>query len=73
MGNLHVIDTGNNVTRVVNPWGVVTTLVGNTNAYGEQNGWGPTATLNTPFGIEITDSGHLLIAEGGGNDVRKVI
>jgi sugar lactone lactonase YvrE len=72
-GNLYVLDTGNNVVRLVNAAGTITTIAGNgTAGYTGDDGPATSATLHTPYGLNIDKSGNLYIADSGNNVVRMV-
>ena len=72
-GNLYVLDTGNNVVRLVNTTGTITTVAGNgTAGYSGDDGPATSATLHTPYGLNIDSSGNLYIADSGNNVVRIV-
>jgi sugar lactone lactonase YvrE len=71
-GNLYVLDSGNNVVRLVSS-GTITTIAGNgTAGYSGDNGAATSATLHTPYGLNIDGSGNLYIADSGNNVVRIV-
>jgi sugar lactone lactonase YvrE len=72
-GNLYISDTGNNVVRVVNASGVISTFAG-TGAPG-YNGDGikaTTAALSNPWGLAVGVDNSLYIADMGNNAIRKV-
>jgi sugar lactone lactonase YvrE len=72
-GNLYVLDTGNNVVRLVNTTGTITTIAGNgTAGYSGDDGPATGATLHTPYGLNIDSSGNLYIADSANNVVRMV-
>ena len=72
-GNLYVLDTGNNVVRLVNTTGTITTIAGNgTAGYSGDDGPATSATLHTPYGLNIDSSGNLYIADSANNVVRMV-
>ncbi len=72
-GNLYILDTGNNVVRLVNTTGTITTVAGNgTAGYSGDDGPATSATLHTPYGLNIDSSGNLYIADSGNNVVRIV-
>ena len=71
-GNLYVLDTGNNVVRLVSS-GTITTIAGNgTAGYTGDNGPATSATLHAPYGMSLDSSGNLYIADSGNNAVRMV-
>jgi trimeric autotransporter adhesin len=72
-GTLYVLDTGNNVVRLLNTTGTITTIAGNgTAGYSGDNGPATSATLHSPYGLNIDNSGNLYIADSGNNVVRIV-
>ncbi len=79
-GNIYIADSGNNVVRMVNTAGVISTIVGkypgsNTNAPAGAGGDGGPATaaqLSTPEDVEIDANGNLFIADQGNSKVRVV-
>jgi trimeric autotransporter adhesin len=72
-GSLYILDTGNNVVRLVNTTGTITTIAGNgTAGYSGDNGPATSATLHTPYGLNIGSSGNLYIADSANNVVRMV-
>ncbi|MBC8123308.1 MAG: hypothetical protein H7Y22_15910 [Gemmatimonadaceae bacterium] len=72
-GNLYIADSGNNRVRRVDARGVITTVVG-TGAAGFSGDGGPAtrASLDNPFGLSLTASGSLYIADTGNGRVRRV-
>ncbi len=79
-GNIYIADSGNNVVRMVNTAGVISTIVGkypgsNTNApAGSLGDTGPAtaAQLSTPEDVEVDANGNLFIADQGNSKVRVV-
>jgi len=73
IGNLYISDAGNNVIRMVNTAGIITTIVGNsTIGYTGDGGQATSASLNTPGQIAIDSLGNLYIADISNNAIRKV-
>jgi len=71
-GNVYIADYGNNVIRMVNPSGTISTFAGNgTSGYSGNGGQATSAQLFNPWGI-TTGSGNLYIADYGNNVIRKV-
>ncbi len=65
-GNLYILDTGNNVVRLVNTTGTIMTIAGNgTAGYSGDDGPATSATLHTPYGLNIDSSGNLYISDSG--------
>ena len=72
-GNLYILDTGNNVVRLLNTTGKITTIAGTgTAGYSGDNGPATSATLRAPYGLNIDTVGNLSIADSGNNVVRVV-
>ncbi len=85
-GNLFIADTGNNVIRMVDPSGIITTVVGKfrppatpspyaspisvCSLHDEQGILGPQAHLTTPRGVEVDAAGNLWIADTHNNVIR---
>ncbi|MBV8389996.1 MAG: hypothetical protein JO080_09380 [Mucilaginibacter sp.] len=70
-GNVYVADAGNNLIRKINSQGVVTTIAGS-GSPGSQNGVGPAASFNGPFGIAVDADGNLYVADSNNNLIRKI-
>jgi trimeric autotransporter adhesin len=72
-GNVYIADTLNNVIRMVNSNGVITTVAGD-DANSDSGGQGPAvrAILKTPQGVAMDAQGNLYIADKGNNVVRMV-
>jgi len=79
-GNVYIADSSNNVVRMVNTAGIISTIVGkypgsNTNAPpGATGDGGPatSATLTGPEDVEVDANGNLFIADFGNGKVRVV-
>lgn len=74
IGNVYIADTGNNVVReVAAATNVITTFAGSgALGYSGDNGPASHAALYFPFGLAVSASGDLYIAEMGNSVVRKV-
>jgi streptogramin lyase len=70
-GNVYVADWNNNMVRMIDPLGVVTTLAGNGIA-GYPNGPVPGANLDYPYGIAIDATGNLYVGSEGLNLIEKI-
>jgi sugar lactone lactonase YvrE len=74
-GNLFIADTGNNVIREINTYGLMTMVAGPWygpwGAIGD-GGAATNASLHSPFAVALDASGNLLIADSGNNRIRKV-
>jgi trimeric autotransporter adhesin len=72
-GNLYIADTKNNVIRLVNAAGNITTIAGN-GAPGFSGDGGPAtdAILNSPIGIVFGSQGSLDVSDEGNGRVREL-
>lgn len=74
-GNLYISDSGNNVIRMVNPSGIISTVVGDGTGLAGYKGDGLQANqaeLNNPKGLAIDSSGNLYIADTDNCVIRMV-
>ncbi len=74
-GNVYIIDTQNNVIRMVTPQGIISTVAGNEAAGGGYTGDGGLATsaqLFHPLGAVVDAFGNLYIADAGNSAIRVV-
>jgi uncharacterized protein (TIGR03437 family) len=73
VGDLFVVDQGNNRIREITPNNIISTVVG-TGVAGYTGDGGPatTATLDVPTGIALDQAGNLYIADAGNSVVRRV-
>jgi len=69
-GLLYVADSGNHAIRTVTSSGVVNTLAGGSN--GNQDGWGSSASFNYPYGVAVTSSGIVYVADRSNNMIRRI-
>jgi hypothetical protein len=69
-GNLVVADTGNHTIRRVAMDGTVTTLAGSPGLPGTTNGQGSSARFNAPYGIAVSSSGTVYIADTQNHTIR---
>jgi hypothetical protein len=74
-GDLFIADTGNNVIReVVQATGNIITIAGTgTAGYSGDGAAATSAQLNSPYGVAVSSSGDLFIADTGNNAVREVV
>ena len=73
-GSLFVAERAAHRVRRIDPRGVVTTVAGNGRAVsGGDGGQAVDASLNQPVDLDIDTEGNLLIAELGGNRIRRVL
>ncbi len=73
-GNLYIVDD-NNVIRMVNAAGTISTVAGNIafgNGYSGDGGSATAAELDAPWGVACDASGNFYIADVGNNVIRKV-
>jgi sugar lactone lactonase YvrE len=70
-GNLYVVD-GDQTIRKITPAGVVSTLAGQANNSGANNGTGSAATFNYPAGIVAKANGDLLVGDTNNVQIRQV-
>jgi len=71
VGNVYVADQGNNLIRLINTQGQVSTFAGSGTA-GSANGKGTAASFNSPSGIAIDQQGNLYVGDAGNNMIRKI-
>ena len=74
MTNLYVTD-GDNTIRRMTPKGtnwIVTTIAGQTNSYGSNDGLGTNALFSGPAGIAADTNGNLYIADSYNKTIRKL-
>jgi sugar lactone lactonase YvrE len=75
-GNLFIADTNNNIIRRVDAaTGIITTAVGNYYygpGFSGDGGPAAYAQLNSPYGVALSESGKLYIADLNNNRVRQV-
>jgi len=72
-GNLYISDSGNNVIRMVNTSGIITTVAGNSEAgYAGDGGPALQAELNNPKGLALDSAGNLYIADTDNSVIRMV-
>jgi streptogramin lyase len=71
-GHLWVVDTGNELIRMVSPAGVVTTVAGVSGPAGSTDGTGTGALFSSPLGIATDSAGNAYVSDTGNNTIRKV-
>lgn len=77
-GNLYIVDTGNHRIRRVDANGIITTVVGNSNAYADWGGYSGDgvpaveAQINSPRDVAVDGKGNLYIPDTYNNRIRKV-
>lgn len=73
MGDLYIADSGNNVVRMVDINGDISTVAGNgSGGYSGDGGPSTNATLSTPSSIALDGNGNLYIADTGNSVIRIV-
>ena len=73
LGNVFIVDSGNNRIRKVDGNGVISTVAGNgTAGYSGDGGLAINATLNNPGGIAVDAAGNLYISDTQNHCIRKV-
>ena len=72
-GNVYVADNGNYRVRRISPNGIITTVAGNgTPGFSGDGGPATSAQLSPVFGLAVDAAGNLMIADSGGNRIRRV-
>jgi DNA-binding beta-propeller fold protein YncE len=72
-GNLFVADAANNTIRkIVVATEKVTTLAGQAQSRGSEDGVGQSARFYNPQGLAYDGAGHLFVADMGNHAIRKV-
>ncbi|MBX3738195.1 MAG: immunoglobulin domain-containing protein [Candidatus Didemnitutus sp.] len=71
-GNLYVSDAATNTIRKVSAQGVVTTLAGNANAAGADDGTGSAARFNFPAGLVAGLDGNIYVADRLNHTIRRI-
>ncbi len=73
VGNIYISDDQNNVIRMINTAGIITTIAGTGVAgFSGDGGQATAAELNSQNGIAFDALGNLYIADGSNNRIRKV-
>ncbi len=72
-GNIYIADNHNNVVRMINTSGIITTIAGNTIAdYLGDGGPATAASLNLPIGVALDTADNLYLADVRNNVIRRV-
>lgn len=72
-GNLFLTDTYNQVIRMVDPAGVVTTVAGVPGSVGYADGAVTTAKFNNPYALSVDGFGNLFVADTYNFRLRQVV
>jgi sugar lactone lactonase YvrE len=72
LGNLIVVDSGNNTVRKVSPTGVTSTLAGTAGKIGSADGTGGAASFNGLLGITIDTNDNVYVNDFGNCTIRKI-
>jgi uncharacterized protein (TIGR03437 family) len=72
-GNFYIADNFNNVIRMVDGLGVISTIAGGaTNGFSGDGGPGDSAELDNPYGIATDASGNVWVVDRNNHRVRKL-
>ena len=71
LGRIFVSDGQNNMIRLIETNGTVSSIAGNYQFSGNSDGLGPDSLFNTPIGITIDQSGALYIVDSKNKTIRK--
>jgi trimeric autotransporter adhesin len=72
-GNMYIADTGNQVIRMVNPSGIISTVAGNNaSAFSGDGGPATDASLSEPTSVAFDAAGNLYIADSNNDCIRIV-
>ena len=71
-GSLYIADGWNGRIRYVNAEGIINTAAGNgTSGFSGDGGWALSAELSNPYGVCVSNSGTIYIADNGNNRIRE--
>ena len=71
-GNVFVADMSNDTIRKITPYGLVSTLAGQTGISGSADGTGTNALFNHPFAVAVDNAGNVYVADSANNTIRKI-
>jgi sugar lactone lactonase YvrE len=71
-GVVYVADSGNQTIRRITASGTVTTLAGTVGVAGSSDGPAGTAQFQIPFGLSMSNTGNLYVADSGNSTIRVV-
>ncbi len=72
IGTVFVADSGNHFIRQITSLGVVTTLAGEAEVWGSNDGSGTNAHFNSPVGLAINAQGTLYVADANNYTIRQI-
>jgi len=73
LGNMYIVDGSNNVIRMVNTAGVISTIAGNGTAGNSGNGGQATAAeLNSPRSVAVDAAGNIYISDNINFTIRRI-
>ena len=72
-GNIYVSDSGNDLIRVMNPAGFVSTAAGVTLFADDVDGQSSNARFNTSGDVCVDNSGIVYVADAGNSTIRRII
>lgn len=70
-GNIYFTDDGNNMIRMIDPSGIINTIVG-TGVAGNADGLATAAQLNGPSGIAVNKNGSIFIADVYNHSIKRL-
>jgi DNA-binding beta-propeller fold protein YncE len=70
-GNIFFTDDGNNMIRMIDPAGIISTIVG-TGVAGNADGLATAAELNGPSGIAVDKNGSVFIADVYNHSIKRL-
>jgi len=72
-GNFYIADNFNNVVRMVDGFGVISTIAGgSTNGFSGDGGPGDSAELDNPYGVATDSRGNVWVVDRNNHRVRKL-
>ncbi len=72
-GNMYFADKDHHVVRKVDTDGIITTIIGiGEDGYSQDGIMAASAMLDTPWGLEVSPSGVVFVADSHNNRVRKI-
>lgn len=71
-GNVYVADQGNQLIRLIDAGGNVTTYAGMLGTKGGTDSTGTAASFSLPTGVALDASGNLFVSDQGGDTIRKI-